>query len=76
MLGACVIENEARFKIVKPIEYQIDIGNIVFDIRGIHIVHFGVEAHGGIHTAKFGFRSNGLGKVVLDIFFIEERLPL
>src|SRR2546422_9093271 len=76
MLGACVVNDETRLKIIKPIEYEIDIGNIVFDVSRVHIVHFGVDVYRGIYTAKFRFRSNSLGQVVLDVILIEERLPL
>src|SRR5438093_11736951 len=72
MLGACIINDEAGLKIIKPIEYEIDIGNIVFDIRGIQIVDFSVDAYSGIHTTKFRLRRNGLGKLVLHVILVEE----
>ena len=76
LLGACVVNHETRLKIIQPVEYQIDITNVVFNVRWIHIVHSRFDEHGGIHTAQFRLCSDSFGKVVLDVVFIEERLPL
>ena len=76
MLGARIIYDKAGFKIVEAIQYEIDIGEVVFDVPGIHIIDFGFDLNGGIDTTKFRFGRSGLWKTALDIGLIEQGLAL
>ena len=76
MLGASVIHHETRFKVVERVEKEIDAGDVVFNVGWIDIIYDSFDLNGGIHAAKFGFGSGGLRKIVTDVLFVKQGLPL
>jgi len=76
MLGARIVYDKAGFKIVEGIQHEIDIGEVVFDVPGIHIIDFGFDLNGGIDPTKFRFGRSSFRKIALDVGFIEQRLAL
>jgi hypothetical protein len=76
MFGACVVQDKSRFEVIETIEHDIDVGDVVFDVGGIHIVDFCLNIDRGIDTPKFCFRRDRLREVFLEIVLVEQRLPL
>ena len=76
MLGARVIDDKARFEVVKRVKNEIDISDIVFDVCRIDIVHPGFDLDRRIHASQLRFCSCGFRKIASNILLIEQRLAL
>src|SRR5439155_1074928 len=76
MLRACVIHDEPRLEIIESIKNEVHITDVIFNVSGIHIVDARFDLDGRIHTTKLSLRGYRLGKILLDVGFVEKGLPL
>ena len=76
MFGTGIVDHEARFEIIERVKDEIHVTEIVLDVRGIHIFDFRFDFNGRIDPAQFRFGGDGLGEILLNIFLVEQRLPL
>jgi hypothetical protein len=76
MLGARIVNNKTSFKVIEGIEYKIDVGEIVLNIRGIRIIDFGLDLHGRIDAAELRLGGDRLRDIASDVLFVEQGLAL
>ena len=76
LFRARVVQHKECFEIIEGIQDEIDVANVVLDVRGIHVVNDGFYAYSGIDALKFRCSGRRLRQILPDVFFVVEGLPL